>query len=332
MAQGDKLSSYVRGILERDRASADTLESLSAPQSGAESAGGTSLQPEHLDSLRKLETGQDLTDQDRARIEAVVLPNGLRPAFDVVRDSFEPLPAAWQDLNDRRAQFEPLIKGIGRVNLTGHPSLRFAGTAFVVAPDVLLTNRHVADFFIERSAAGLQFKPGLSSALDFKQEVGIADAVPLRISAPIVILETWDAAILRVEPLPAGVTPLPLAGSAPPDVEGRLATVVGYPAMDPASDLIQQIQIFRGVFDKKRLLPGRFMGLRDTLSFGRTVTALAHDCTTLGGNSGSALIDIASMTVVGLHFKGEHLVANYSVPTWELAKEGQLRTAGVAFV
>jgi endonuclease G len=334
MAQEDRLTTYVRGILERDGISADSLTPRVTSRTRGESSGGTGILPEHLESLRKVERGDALNEQDRVRIEAIVLPNGLRPAFDVVRDSFEDLPATWKDVTDRRSVVDSLIRGIGRLNLAGHPSLRFVGTAFVIATDVLLTNRHVAEFFVERSgpAPSLQFKSGLTGSLDFKQEVGLADTLPLAITAPIAILEDWDAALLRVDALPPGVRPLPLAGAPPSStLEGRLTTVIGYPAMDPGSDLIQQIQIFRGVFDKKRLMPGRLMGMRPTVSFSRTVTALAHDCTTLGGNSGSAVIDIATGTVVGLHFAGEHLIANYAVPTWELAKDGAVTAAGITF-
>lgn len=328
----DPLASYVRGILERDGRSADTFLPLVEPASHDELTAGSALRAEHLESLRKVELGQALDAQDRVNLEAIVLPNGLRPAFDVVHDSFEDLPAAWKDITARRAALEPLLRGIGRVNLAGHPSLRFVGTAFVVATDMLLTNRHVAEFFVDKADVGTwQFRTGLTASLDFKQEVGSSDTLPLRLKEPVALLDNWDAALLRVEALPPQVAPLPLAAARPSVVEGRLTAVIGYPALDPASDLIQQIQIFRGLFDKKRLMPGRLMGMRETSSHARTVTALAHDCTTLGGNSGSAVIDVATSQVVGLHFAGEHLVANYSVPSWELAKESAVVAAGIPF-
>jgi endonuclease G len=84
------------------------------------------------------------------------------------------------------------------------------------------------------------------------------------------------------------------------------------------------------VFFKKRLMPGRLTGMKATDSFGRSVKALAHDCTTLGGNSGSAVIDVEGGRVVGVHFSGEPLVANFAVPTWELASDGRLAGAGVS--
>jgi hypothetical protein len=73
------------------------------------------------------------------------------------------------------------------------------------------------------------------------------------------------------------------------------------------------------------------LGTRAYPSFGRTVSTLAHDSSTLGGNSGSAVVDVSSGRVVGLHFAGEYRDANYAVPAYELARDGFVRDAGVSF-
>jgi V8-like Glu-specific endopeptidase len=226
-----------------------------------------------------------------------------------------------------------MIKGIGRLNLTDHPSLRFGGTAFVVAQDLFMTNRHVAEFFVNGApGTTLEFKPGISSSIDLKEEVDSVQPVAVRVTNAVFLSAHWDAALLRVASLPDGVRPLPLAAARPASIDSRVVIVIGYPAMDPGGDAIQQIKIFRGVFDKKRLTPGRLMGFRTTKSFGKLVNALAHDCTTLGGNSGSAVIDVNLGAVVGLHFEGDQFVANYSVPVWELASDPLVASAGVQFV
>jgi endonuclease G len=83
--------------------------------------------------------------------------------------------------------------------------------------------------------------------------------------------------------------PLRLAGEPHADPINRVATIIGYPALDgrgSTEEILQQIQIFRAVFDKKRMQPGRLIGFHQTPSFGKKVNALANDCTTLGGNSG----------------------------------------------
>ena len=58
---------------------------------------------------------------------------------------------------------------------------------------------------------------------------------------------------------------------------------------------------------------------------------MAHDSSTLGGNSGSAIIDVETGHVIGLHFAGEYLKANYAVPSFELARDTRVLDAGIKF-
>jgi endonuclease G len=51
-------------------------------------------------------------------------------------------------------------------------------------------------------------------------------------------------------------------------------------------------------------------------SFENRVNAMTHDSSPLGGNSGSAIIDVARAEVIALHFAGEYLKANYAVPMY----------------
>ena len=39
----------------------------------------------------------------------------------------------------------------------------------------------------------------------------------------------------------------------------------------------------------------------------------AHDATTLGGNSGSVVLDVETGYAVGMHFSGSFLESNYAV-------------------
>jgi endonuclease G len=56
-----------------------------------------------------------------------------------------------------------------------------------------------------------------------------------------------------------------------------------------------------------------------------------HRASTLGGNSGSAVIDARTGAVVALHFGGTYLDANFTVPTSELARDRHVITAGLKF-
>jgi V8-like Glu-specific endopeptidase len=78
-------------------------------------------------------------------------------------------------------------------------------------------------------------------------------------------------------------------------------------------------------------MPGKTNGRGLIKSYENDVNALLHDCSTLGGSSGSAVIDINLNSVVGLHFIGTSHVSNYAVPVWELAKIPAVIKAGVLF-
>ena len=65
--------------------------------------------------------------------------------------------------------------------------------------------------------------------------------------------------------------------------------------------------IFQDVYNVKRFAPG------EVVSPGLVHWYLTHDASTLGGNSGSAVLDLATQQVVGLHFGGSFRKTNYAV-------------------
>jgi endonuclease G, mitochondrial len=326
---------YLQRIARLDDITEEHLVNLRASSgTGNQESAATSLTDVALDSWRRFRTGAPLSQDDKHRLEAIVLPNGLRPVFDIQDDSFSDLPEPWQELNVHRAFLERSIRGIGRINVPGHATLQYAGTGFVVGDGLLLTNRHVAELFCQTGDTQLTFMPGISPTWDPRQEVTGSASIVINLIAPVLVMAEWDAALLRTSALPLRVLPLTLAREAPDVSDSQVAAIVGYPALDTRGgieEILQQIQIFRAIFDKKRLQPGRLMGMRQAVSFGKNVNALAHDCSTLGGNSGSALIDVVAEKILGLHFGGDYLVANYAVPSWQLAKSDRLRDEGVLF-
>src|SRR5215213_1440580 len=64
-------------------------------------------------------------------------------------------------------------------------------------------------------------------------------------------------------------------------------------------------QLYRDRFDVKRAAPGFTSGIDN----GSTT----HDCTTLGGSSGSAIVELATGKAVGLHYAGLYLEDNFAV-------------------
>jgi endonuclease G len=63
---------------------------------------------------------------------------------------------------------------------------------------------------------------------------------------------------------------------------------------------------FVGLYDVKRFAPGR---ITQAASKG----LISHDCTSLGGNSGSPLVSLSQKGAVGLHFSGTYGVNNTAV-------------------
>ena len=256
--------------------------------------------------------------------EAIILRFG-RPSLLVQRDTFDvPASDTWKArLDPTRSKLETAIRSIGRVEV---PTLGvpYVGTAWIIAPGVAVTNRHVADVFAMRGPHdefAFRLTPEgqpYTADLDFHEEAGRETPFEVDLDRILFIAEDRqgapDVALVGVKPrgrrpLPL---PLPLFGEAPR--VGQVVAAIGYPAADPRNDASDEARIFGNVFNVKRLAPGEVTGLLDG---GRIFT---HDCTTLGGNSGSAVIDVETGAVLGLHFAGIYLKNNYALAASELRK------------
>jgi hypothetical protein len=274
-----------------------------------------------------------LTPDEQIGLEAVILLFG-RPALLIENGTFADAPPGWEALETERARIEQTIRSVGRIEIV-HRGM--VGTGFLVAPGVIMTNRHVADVFsIASEEGGWTFKLGRLPAIDYIDERGTTASATFRIVGVIGIHEDVriDLALLRVDEQPMRPTPadwsipppLPLATAAPAIGETEhLVYLVGYPATDnqgitPAEVLTR---IFAGIYEVKRLQPGTITAISPTLP------RFAHDCSTLGGNSGSCVVDLQTHEVIGLHFSGSYRDTNYAVALWKLTEDPLLVAAGV---
>lgn len=285
-------------------------------------------------AAEKLLTNRELDPREQFALEAIIIP-GERPAVNIGADGAftvaMPMFAAFSTDARLRAAIQGALPSIGRIEVTGYPGLPFGGTGFVVGPGLLMTNRHVAELFAAGLGShGLAFKPGMAAGVDFHREQATLESHPLKIACVVMIHPYWDMALLRVEGL-EGHAPLIISAEPPESLLDRAVAVVGYPAFDPRNAPDVQNTVFRGIYNVKRLLPGKVGVRRSIASFGNDVLALTHDASTLGGNSGSAMFDPNTASVLGLHFAGLYLDANFTVPTWELARDDRLHAAGVNF-
>jgi len=102
--------------------------------------------------------------------------------------------------------------------------------------------------------------------------------------------------------------PLSLENDADKIAEGRPVFTVGYPAQPGYDTYESQVldRLFRYRYGVKRFSPGEIDRGLGSAADGTGEAVFAHDATTLGGNSGSCVVDLGNdgQLVVGLHFAG----------------------------
>lgn len=221
-------------------------------------------------------------------------------------------------LKSARSQVEPLIPLVGRIDIANYPgSIPYAGTGWLVGSNLVVTNRHVAELISRSNDGQFVFRPGrfgepLEVSLDYLHE----NDNPASDSVKVVRI-LWiepdprkaDIAFLEVAGRTASKGPQYFTLAEDDIAENSDVAVIGYPARAPAHIIPDQRwmeEIYGGTYDVKRIAPG--------LAGARNRGWATHDCTTLGGNSGSVVVDTKTGHAVALHFAGLYLVENYAVP------------------
>src|SRR5262245_47155946 len=253
--------------------------------------------------------------------ETIVLRTG-RPVLAVKNDQPELVfrdadSEVWRDrLQNAKDLIHRAVLASGRLEVQNHPTFDWLGTGWLVREDIIVTNRHVAQEFGRRQGETFDFKQGLlsrrmSADVDFLEEVGQTSnqARTFRLKEILHIEDEDgpDMALLKVAPADGRQLAAPIVLSGHTPIEQQQVATIGYPARDsrvPEQDLMEDI--FGDVFEKKRLAPGQITKISSV--------ELQHDCSTLGGNSGSVVVDLMSGEAVGLHFAGRFLIANFAVP------------------
>lgn len=336
------------GPSERERL--DRLgEALAAAQPAAPDAERVAIQTEVLagarSGLAKINQGeppQNFTLGEHIGLEAVILTNGERPSL-FVRNGFVDLNAP--DIGDwglglKRFQnaISKVIASVGRIDVPVRPW--FAGTCFVVAAGLVVTNRHVLEAIASQDAAGawalnwpdattVDFvgEDGAASSTKFKV-TGVAFAGPDPINNTINFAHL-DMAILRVDPASDAANAFPMPVTFETDTVQPKARrdlyVVGFPgtpriwtfegAPPPGSETTQVIStLFNDKFGVKRLAPGSVKAGAGDVANDPNKWICTHDASTLGGNSGSCVADLGQdgFRVVALHFGGASRSQNWA--------------------
>jgi Trypsin-like peptidase domain len=278
------------------------------------------------------------TFRERAGLEAVVLTDGTRPSLTVKGgfvDLGNPEIGDWdQPFQAFGDAMKGVIAAVGRVNIP--TSVGYAGTCFAIAPDLVLTNRHVLEEIARQDSNGTwTLLHPEATTIDFVAEAGgqtltnnkvisvvLAGADPINRQINFAHL---DLAVLKLDPAMGLLAAVTLEASTDALGEGREVYLVGFPArprthygegMPLAGYETSEVMasVFKWKFGVKKLAPGKVDKVPGDLAGDAKGWVFSHDASTLGGNSGSAVVDLSidGARVVGLHFGGLARKENWS--------------------
>lgn len=308
------MNSELNHILQNKELVDELMEHLKSDD-GREVLEGMKVESQKIsDTVEGLASG--LESAVPPQYEAIIKKYG-RPALLIQEGAIEePVLTLWKErLRPARETLETAIPSVGRIELRGHPRYPWVGTGWHVAPRVIVTNRHVADTFARKSGDELTFKLNprggpIRARIDFIQEHNNPNESEFAVKQVLYIEDEGgpDMAFLRVAPrdLDDRDLPMPLKLAAEDGVNDQVVGAVGYAAWDGRrNDRDVMDRIFDHIYEVKRLHPGEIMEIHEAY--------LNHDCSTLGGNSGSALLDFDSGEAVALHYAGRYEMRNYAV-------------------
>jgi endonuclease G len=296
-----------------DRAQ-DLAEAVQVNAGGLESLEGGRFIDQAARTAEDMAEGTYIPGTDPG-LEAIV-ERFTRPVYLVQRstfvtpaDSFPNSEVIGAQLQGGRTALERVIPSVGRIDLRNHER-DWVGTGWVVGPGIVVTNRHVARKFASEENGAFAFRknyqaPPVAATVDWRHEYRQPDESRFKVKEILWIEpdDSVDVAFLRIADHGENDEASPLAIELMTRAEcdrtgvGAWVAVVGYPARDDRNDLAHQQRIFDGIYRVKRLAPGRVTALAGG-------DVLDHDATTLGGSSGSVVIDLESGKAMGLHFGG----------------------------
>jgi S1-C subfamily serine protease len=255
------------------------------------------------EAREKLAKGLEPTPSERAALEVMI--RLLRPALVYGANRFDALPLHNVYGADLRALWDSFRTGlgalafsVGRIDTADGVKL---GSGFLIAEDRLVTNDHVLDalsygtFVLERGQGFVRFQQRWDPA-------DTEDPVPIvRVIATDPYL---DIAILEIEPQ-ANAPHAPFLLSDVDSADGDFVAVLGYPLKDGGRNPAFMEALFENKYGVKRGAPGEIVKTDTSVAF--------HDCSTLGGNSGSPVLSLKTGKVVGLHRSGTFMFRNEAV-------------------
>lgn len=275
-----------------------------------------------------------------------------RPALRVVDGAIPKIPGSWPSLSTAHVSVMRRIRGVGRVDTCNREHV---GTGWFVAADLLLTNRHVAGALCGLNPqADPAWLDKLPAAVAATNAVWDDDKTKCAVWDPAEAPDATNTAIGRVTKIRAyhsmldmalldvsGVENsqalvLPMRAVAPAALTRHDVYVAGYPGVKSllgvSSQMAKLLFPDATVSGLKRVSPGQLLALLDDLPIAPNKPRQSHDGSTLGGSSGSPIIDFDNHRVIALHYRGQYGVANYAVPLWLVKDDVFFSNNGVGFV
>lgn len=265
------------------------------------------------------------SDAQMVALESVIRTRG-RPALKVEDGGLETLDDArhpgsgfWRiPVSDHEAQLLRVAASTGAVIarvLAGGGASIVCGTAWLIAPNLVMTNRHVLFPPIGTPLAvrkpqhptEADFRPDIELFMDFAHEEGTARNGRVAIDGVPFVAEDADpvdVALLRIAAKPDGAITLPLATAA--DVSRQLF-LVGHPGVLAAVPADVQA-VFGTPNGRKRICFGEKLGANAALA-----GVMGHDASTIGGFSGASVLAFGSAGVSALHYYGDPVRGNRAI-------------------
>jgi hypothetical protein len=297
----------------------------------------------------KAQQSPDLTSEEETALHAFV-HLVARPALRVRAGDVAGIPDHWQKLTTELDLVKERMRGVGRIDSWER---EHTGTGWFVTPTLLLTNKHVVG-----QLCGLDVHDGGAWRGKVAAAVPVAnadwaahpekrpvwdpgDSPSADVKAPGTITKIrafhaeLDMGLLEIDGVDAGNLVLPLSAAGPASTTSYDVYLPGYPAVMESFNvhpaLAKLLFVGADVSGAKRVSPGQLVELVEALPVALDKPRESHDGSTLGGSSGSPVIDLDTHRVVALHYSGRYGRANYAVPLW-LVKDDPFFTAnGIVF-
>lgn len=253
------------------------------------------------EALARMQNGEKPTPKQLAALELMI--RLMRPVPLSRKGALENLDpkiaGSFPDWSKFQTSVKPHLYSIGRIDLAPKEGV---GTGFLVSDGVLVTNKHVLDML----SKGTRVLEKGQAVVRFKFEDGIPETdKPANITGVIAVHSDLDIALLKVDKQKFTQTRQPLTLDTAPVQKGTQIVAVGYPFDDSKRNPLFIGALFKGKFGVKRAAPGEVSNTGSQTIY--------HDCSTLGGNSGSPLFSMKTARVVGLHRTGYFLYRNEAV-------------------